>query len=248
MADRLMYLPSFGLIFLIVYLLWKLTRRSYIVFLLCCIGLLYGSATYARNRVWLTQESLSRDAYAKSPDSIVTQLGMAQVFVAQGNTGSARELLLRANATYDKNVEILNLLGVIAWQSKDYPAAEEYFVKVLALRPRYNDALINLSRVYFQQNKIVDTRRILDQMYSYYPDAMGFQNLRLYLYILIQMRAYDDAIRIASAQGNNPEFDFLKGYAYLKKGDRAQAKPLLIDLPNPQSIQNHFNQIAKDFR
>ncbi len=248
MAERLMYMSSLGVIILLVLAGDKMLKKSLIkksVLIILVIG--YAIVAIGRNRVWLTQEALSRDAYAKSPNSILTQLGMAQVEASHGNTKDAKALLLKANALYGKNVEALNLLGVIAWQEKQYAEAEQYFQNVLVLRPVYFDTLVNLSRVYYQEGKYAESAKVLSAMHEHYGAAMGVQNMRLYLWLENYLGNYDRVIELVNAMGYNEDIHFLIGYAYLKKGDATHAREFLGSYQGT-TIAKHFQEIGNDFK
>ncbi len=249
MADRLMYLPSLGVVILIAaFLDWSYTRYKWPT--LVALGIivsLYSITIIIHNRVWLTQEALSRDAYAKSPDSVLTKLGMAQVALAHGKTQEAKAYLMSAQETYAGNVEVLNLLGVVYWTEHDYPQAENYFKQVIMVRPYYQDALVNLSRVYYKEHKYPQAITILTTIADHYQDQAGLQNLRLLMYLEDQTGQYDAVIALGN-QLQNPSGDlgFLIGYAYLKKGDQASARQYLTDF-SPTALAQHLHDIGTDF-
>ncbi|MEW6694998.1 MAG: tetratricopeptide repeat protein [Pseudomonadota bacterium] len=65
----------------------------------------------------------------------------------QGRVEQAWQLGRRALAEHPSDVDLLNLLGVIGWQLRQYQAAHGYLVKSLSLQPRQAGAYVNLGLV-----------------------------------------------------------------------------------------------------
>lgn len=65
----------------------------------------------------------------------------------QGRLEQAWQLGRRVLAEHPSDVGLLNLLGVIGWQLKQYQAAHGYLVKSLSLQPRQAGAYVNLGLV-----------------------------------------------------------------------------------------------------
>ncbi len=253
MAERLMYMPSIGVAMLVAYGFFILYQRGGRIRAVAIVGLslvfaCYTGVVLARNQVWLNQEDLSIDAYGKSPESIITQLGMAQVLVAHGNYEDAKRLLVGANQRYSKNVEILNLLGVISWTQKNHKDAVMYFDRVLELRPYYFDTLTNLTRLTYQQGNLQQTQYYLKIMLDHYGPEIGFQNVKLYLLVLNRLKYFDEVIslRPLTNQFDDDSIRFLVGYAYYMRKQFDQAV-LLIGSTKASDVFTRFNDIVKQF-
>ncbi len=95
-ADRRLYLPMVGLLFIVAEVL---RRFRYSAVLALALAPLLAGATWSRNHVWASSMNLWQDAAAKSPGKQRVQFGLA---VAQFRTGHCRE----AVESYRKAAEI----------------------------------------------------------------------------------------------------------------------------------------------
>lgn len=60
----------------------------------------------------------------------------------------------------DRFADVFDMLGVIAHSRGDFPAAERYFERAVALNPAYTEALLNLAVTYNDLGKYEAARRI----------------------------------------------------------------------------------------
>lgn len=71
---------------------------------------------------------------------------IAQIYLQQGDTTTAKNLLKKANLAHPNNVSILTLLGMTYLQLKDADRAEAYFTQVLDMYPSSAVGISNLAR------------------------------------------------------------------------------------------------------
>ncbi len=256
MAERLMYLPTIGIVILVSYVGSLVIRyfpriRVLVLIFLALLVSTYAGIAVARNRVWQNQESLSVDAYAKSPNSVIAKLGMAQVLVAHQRPDTAETLLKEAEDLSTENVEVLNLHGVIAWSRKDYSKAIDYFERVLTLRPSYADSLVNLSRVYYQLGNEQQALRYIKQLHDVFGSDIGLQNSILLFYLEDRSGQYatvlDQVTKMSAAIVQDSTVQFLIGYAYLKQHNISTAL-LYIKQADIPTIETEFLNIGRNFR
>jgi hypothetical protein len=93
MAERLLYLPSFGVIACLVLGIGFLCRRlrtpKLAAPLLCLAMLPLGARTWARNRDWTDDLTLAQSAVQVSPRSFKAHLLLAEALLRSGNTDAA---------------------------------------------------------------------------------------------------------------------------------------------------------------
>ena len=82
----------------------------------------------------------------------------------------ARELLEAADKAAPDNPAILNFLGAVWTKQDDYPKAQSYFEKALAITPSFFPARFNLGEILFLQKKYAESYSHFKDMYALSPD------------------------------------------------------------------------------
>ena len=174
MAERLMYLPSLGALMILAAAIdsaikqsSKLSRQlgsaSFILLLV-----VYGFLTVNRNLVWASREALLTDIFEKSPNSVVAKTEYG-ILVLNKDKGLAKRLSLEVYEKYPDYVQNLNLRGAVEVQEGNLEEAEKFLERALELRPKHQNTLHNLSRVYFtlgKYQKAEETLRVLASEYG----------------------------------------------------------------------------------
>ena len=174
MAERLMYLPSLGALMILAAAIdsaikqsSKLSRQlgsaSFILLLV-----VYGFLTVNRNLVWASREALLTDIFEKSPNSVVAKTEYG-ILVLNKDKGLAKRLSLEVYEKYPDYVQNLNLRGAVGVQEGNLEEAEKFLERALELRPKHQNTLHNLSRVYFtlgKYQKAEETLRVLASEYG----------------------------------------------------------------------------------
>ena len=163
-AERYLYLPSAGFVFLLaIFLSWaneklpRAFRTIPIIFLL--IGGVFSVGTITRNNVWKNNFNLWSDTVKKSPDSAEAHYNLGIVYTFQG-------LWDRAMAQYRYSLELqpdsarahTNLGFVYKSLGKLEEAAKETRYAV-SMRPENTDYRNNLGDIYMRQGKIDEAVR-----------------------------------------------------------------------------------------
>ena len=105
MAERRLYLPFIGLLFITVEFLrrWKTSRNSMIA-VLSAVLLVEGVFTYQRNELWASAIDIWNDTVAKSPGKVRPRYQLAYVYYQAGQCSDAAE-------QYGKTAELSNRVG-----------------------------------------------------------------------------------------------------------------------------------------
>jgi tetratricopeptide (TPR) repeat protein len=102
MAERRMYMPFVGLLFVTLELVrhWKVSRNVFIG-TLAVVLLLEGALTYQRNLLWSNSVDIWKDTVAKSPDKYRPRFQLAYALYQAGSCSDAAEQYAKA-ATIEK--------------------------------------------------------------------------------------------------------------------------------------------------
>lgn len=133
------YFPYIGLILSLLALAGEGLRRAgararwaaFAVALLIVGG--HGLGTYARNQVWLTEESLWKDVTENSPNNGRAWMNYGLGFMARGDFRTARSCFERA-LTLTPNYDILDInLGILDGVENHPIQAEQHFQRAIVL-------------------------------------------------------------------------------------------------------------------
>ncbi|MEK7659259.1 MAG: tetratricopeptide repeat protein [Patescibacteria group bacterium] len=191
MAERLMYFPSFGgLMILAVALeqLLKSSKRLGLSILLILLAI-YGLLTISQNRVWASRETLLTDSFKKSPNSVVAKTDYG-ILMFERDKELAKKLSLEVYEKYPDYIQNLNLRGVVEVQEGDFTRAEKFLERALELRPKHQNTLQNLSRVYFTLGKYSETEEMLKVLVSEYG---GKGNVIFYALVQAKNNHFDQS-------------------------------------------------------
>ncbi len=92
MAERRLYLPFIGLLFIVVDFLsrWKTSKTTFVT-ALTIILFIEAAATYQRNQLWSSAIDLWKDSVANSPDKYRPRFQLAFAYYLAGDSGNAIE-------------------------------------------------------------------------------------------------------------------------------------------------------------
>ncbi len=135
--EHRVFLPYMGLALAAVFALDLALRQHPRLFAAVSIAaiLALGAGTVVRNRVWTTEESLWRDAVAKSPGNARALLNYGSIELTKGNYAVAKSNLDRAELLNPHYALLEVTLGILAGQLHDRAGAEVHFHRALALSP-----------------------------------------------------------------------------------------------------------------
>lgn len=111
-AERRMYLPFIGLLFIGCEGLSRLPlKRQTMVAVLTGLCLVYGSLSFARNRVWVNMETLWRDVVAKDSGNTRALMGLGSAYALEGKCAEAIPYLEVAASRTNAYQDLFNLAG-----------------------------------------------------------------------------------------------------------------------------------------
>jgi len=228
--EHRLYLPSVGFFLAVttaasgVAVRWPRTAAAGLLALL----LLLSGAAYARNQVWLSEESLWRDVISKSPRKSRGYNNLGYSFEARHNLPEAIMYYRKALEVDPKNyIAHFDLGNVYRASGKMDDAAVEYEAAI-ALLPDYADAHDNLGIVYESRGDLQKAMQEYLTTIKYKPySATAYNNLGR---VFNKLDRRDDAMRaFRAALKLNPEFaDAYRnlGVMYKHAGRVQEALPL----------------------
>jgi len=160
MADRYLYVSSFGFLLLLAYLLDKFfhleffTKHRSKMFFLAIIFLLlfYSSLTIVRNSEWESDYVLLTKAEERQPKSSLVHNDLGQFYQENGLYDKAFEYYKKAIRLNNRNHIALLNLGSLYGEIGNYSLAMYYLNKSLSIRESYK-AYNNLGLVYDKMDK-----------------------------------------------------------------------------------------------
>jgi putative PEP-CTERM system TPR-repeat lipoprotein len=187
---------------------------------------LLAGAIELRLRSYVTAESYLRKVLARYPRNLVAQRLLAATYLGSGQTAKGEEVLASALRLAPEDPVLLRLAGEGALAKGDYASAAQRYEQAAA-RDKDNAAVrTRLAQTRFAAGD--DERAFKDLEAASAIDPDRYQaDLQLVLAHL-RKREYDKALAAVASlekkQPTNPLTFDLKGWVYLAKGDRQNAR------------------------
>lgn len=160
MAERFLYIPSFGFTLVAGWVITRgleSSRRIWVfwtAFFLLFLSVGYALQTTERNRDWRDAKSLWQQTVQVSPNSPGAHNNLGVVYLLEGDLSSAlQEFHIALRLKPDYPMAYMNI-GLILERQGDFDEAIRYHQKALALDPAYAEAHLNLGVVYFKKGWI----------------------------------------------------------------------------------------------
>lgn len=156
MAERYVYLASFGLVLAIVAMAWrsKTTERS----ALLCLVMLWGlwGAWHLRSRVlkWNDPTALYQSSLEATPRSIKLLSNLGGAFEASGDYSKAMESYRKALALNSEYIPAIIGVGNIAQRTGDMAQAEREYKRAIMVEPSEEASYCYLGALFFREEKI----------------------------------------------------------------------------------------------
>ena len=167
MAERLMYFPSLGAVMILglafEHLLKSSRKFGLSVFLILLV--IYGLLAVNQNQIWASREALLTDMFEKSPDSVAAKTNYG-ILMLDRDKALAKKLSLEVFEKHPDYIQNLNLRAAVEVQEGNFNEAEKFLERALELRPKHQNTLQNLSRVYFILGKYQKTEEVLKILVS----------------------------------------------------------------------------------
>ena len=198
MAERFLYIPSFGFCLLLGLLGGELFSRVSLpakatsICLLSLIFIPYGYNTVTRNRDWWDETKFYLKMTESSPDSFVIHNNLGVKYNEIGEYEKAIESCRRALKKRGDYVEAYNNIGVAYFHKGEYDQALRECEKALKVNPRYEKIYNNLGVIYYTLKKYDVAVRQYEEAIRLKPKLSDpYYNLGNLYY---DLRKYDAAI------------------------------------------------------
>ena len=150
-AERYLYLPSFGFVVAGAALLWELSLRvrsrqrtafAMVAGALCVLG---AGRSLARNPVWRTTDALFEDTLRANPESAWAHLAIATLRREQARLPEAEAEVEAALRLQPRSYAVLLAQAQLRDQEGNWQAAVDGYERALAIRPKSRDARLGLA-------------------------------------------------------------------------------------------------------
>lgn len=142
----------------------------------------HAAATYERNKVWATDETLWRSVTASSPRNARAWMNYGLIFMARADYANARYCLNRAQALAP-NYDILEVnLGILEGASGNSAAAEAHFRRAVELEGNLAGAHFYYGRWLAESGRLEEAARHVEIALQKSPADMTARHLLLELY------------------------------------------------------------------
>ena len=161
--DHRLYLAAPAFFVLAAICLCRFARGTVATTLTVAYFLLLVVLSLERTAVWRDELSLWRDAAARGPlmvksqlrygDALAAAAKVSEPSVPTGLTAAAEQVYLRALEIRPQHPGVRNNLGLLYLNQGRLDAAEEHFAALLAVSPDVGPARLNLARLLMQQGR-----------------------------------------------------------------------------------------------
>ncbi|PYK94839.1 MAG: hypothetical protein DME36_04255 [Verrucomicrobia bacterium] len=186
MNDHRTFLPYIGLVIAMAgavsllinrdvrYSLWAKVAAAVAVGLFLCGN---GYATFQRNKVWKTEESLWHDVVTRSPRNPRGLMNYGNTLMARGDYEGALDYFHRALALAPQYSVLLINLAIAENATKQSAAAEQHFKDALRLAPTSPDSYTYYARYLLSHSRAEDARAFLRSALELSPSDLTARQL-----------------------------------------------------------------------
>jgi Flp pilus assembly protein TadD len=136
-----------------------------------------GYATFQRNKVWLSEETLWRDVVMKSPRNARGLMNYGNTLMAKGDFTGALDHFHRAQLLAPQYPVLLINLAIAEDATKQAGRAEQHFREALRLAPSSPDSYTYYARTLLEHSRKAEARALLRQALSLSPGDVTAQEV-----------------------------------------------------------------------
>jgi len=151
----------------------KITATCAVVLFLCANAY----ATFQRNKVWKTEETLWHDVVLKSPRNGIGLTAYGMTLVNKGDFDGALDYLHRAQQIMPEYPELLINLAIAESLTKQSAAAEQHFKDALRLAPSFPDSYTYYARHLLSNSRADEARTLLHSALELSPTDLTAREL-----------------------------------------------------------------------
>lgn len=126
---------------------------------------------YKQLRQWESAQRTLAQAVKIKPTDAEANYSLAMVLAQTGDTTGAYEYLQRALASRPNYPEALNNLGILFLRTRRRDEAVATFEQCIRLAPAFDQAYLNLARVYSIEDNKEGARKVLQSLLVEHPDS-----------------------------------------------------------------------------
>jgi Flp pilus assembly protein TadD len=186
MNDHRTFLPYIGLVIaiagaaasLVAHLDWQRTWTRIAAF--CAVVLFLfanGYATFERNKVWKSEETLWHDVVLKSPGNGRGLMNYGNTLMAKGDYAGALDYFHRAQALVPNYAVLFINLAIAEDATKQSVAAEQHFKEALRLAPSSPDSYSYYARYLLTHSRADEARAFLQSALEFSSTDLMARNL-----------------------------------------------------------------------
>jgi tetratricopeptide (TPR) repeat protein len=186
MNDHRTFLPFIGLVIAAAGLASPLINREIQygiaakIAAVCAVLLFFsanGYATWVRNAVWKSEESLWRDVATRSPGNARGLMNYGVVLMGKGDLTGALDYFHRAEVLAPQYPVLLINLAVAEATTNQLPQAEQHFQEALRLAPSIPDSYTYYARWLLSQGRVTAARELLQRAVEFSPTDLTAKEL-----------------------------------------------------------------------
>ena len=162
-ADRYMYIPSIGLLYIVGFAFYKIymwegffikTRKIVVVLFLCIVVLSFAVLTFQRSRVWKNSNTLWSSVLKLYPSSPIAHVNLGNAYTKEGRLEEAFAEYTATIKSDPNNEKAYNGLGLVYLYSHQLDKAIIVFKTALSLQPDMGEGHYNLGTAYLEQGNL----------------------------------------------------------------------------------------------
>jgi len=151
----------------------KITATGAVVLFLCANAY----ATFQRNKVWKSEETLWHDVVIKSPGNARGLMNYGNTLMAKGDFAGALDYFHRAQQFTPQYSVLLINLAIAEDATKQSAAAEQHFKEALRLAPTSPDSYIYYARYLLSHSRADEARAFLQSALELSPTDLTARDL-----------------------------------------------------------------------
>lgn len=165
------YLPCFGIIMLLVLVVWhKLPSVFNLRYILAAAAVvLLSTATVTRSFVWQSELTLWADCTKKSPNKARAHGNLCYALIKTDDLNEAKDECFTSVQLDPKYYNGYNLLAIIFEKHGDHEKAKSYYKKALGLYPGFADANYNYGNLLVKEGQLDEGIKHLGLARNKYP-------------------------------------------------------------------------------
>lgn len=250
MAERFLFMPSFGFLLAAVFGIYLLLRKSMTgtFYSISIIALVFGVLTILRNPAWADNYTLFTTDVKVSKNSAKIHNGIAGVLLEKApgekDTAALNAICNKAKAELDKALKIhprymeAHLqMGNIYFYKKEYENAIEKYNYLLSKLPENEDAFKNLGMAYRERGRQLGQSGQVDKAREYIKNAMSMNPNDAEAVMLMgiaegssgdNQKAIEYFRKASMIDPKNAQAFFNLGIAYGNLGDQLKADSMMM--------------------